>query len=494
MTSLLLLLAAPALADSTDRQADRQAREWSDWAVDQIEGYGAAVQEMLELAEEERMLASSRCLAPKAGELERLARQADQARERYEAGLRDDSDYAQHTASQELSALLSRAELQYSAATGCGAPVVPTAQGLALNGMWDLVARASDGATLRGVYLAPAIDLQSGWEGNATLATAPVSSLWFAASPELSLSAYLRGWDLNLLGTTRLSKWTGAPARDELGTWDTYGALSRGWGTFTASLTGYSQRQAAQLTPWPEISGPYASGSNTVALDLRGQAMGWVGLAAWGALNQRSHQGEGLDRVRRSLPLNAELVLGGYQGLVLQGGYETFDWESADALALQPMGSGQIYTAKAGIRRMNSGYLSALYGVAWVKGDGGLERGWVGRTDLDLELRGVALSAFHDRGFGDHWLAPTASTHSAGGSFSRWVRGVEVHGSGAWSVDRPGDLALRGLDLEGGLRYALPLNTAVDLSAGWERRAAIDGTDPALGYTNPKVMLTLEVF
>jgi hypothetical protein len=50
------------------------------------------------------------------------------------------------------------------------------------------------------------------------------------------------------------------------------------------------------------------------------------------------------------------------------------------------------------------------------------------------------------------------------------------------------------LDFQGGFRYELPLNTAVDLSGGWEQRTAIEGTDEALGYTNPKVMLTLEVF
>lgn len=496
MTPLLLLLAAPALADSSDRQADRQAREWSDWVVDQIEGYGTSVQEMQQNADKERQLSASRCLSPKTGELQRLARQADQARERYEAGLKDDSEYALHTATQELNGLLSRAEQQYNQASGCGVALVPVDNGMQLNGgLWNLVARASDGVGYRGAYFAPGIDLQTGWEGNALLAESdPASSLWFAVTPRMDASASWRSWTLALSGSTRLSKWTAAPERDELGTWDTFGSLAWNWGSFSMSGAAYSQRQAAQLTPWPDVSGPYASGSNTLVLDMRGDVRGRLGLAAWGALNQSTVKGENLDRVREGLPVNAEIVLGGYEGLVVQGGYETYGWRSEDALALQPMSSGQSFTAKAGIRRYGNGYLSALYGVAWVDDGTGPERGWVGRTDLNFDVRGVTVAGFHERSFSDHWLAPTATHHQAGGSLSTWVRGVEVHGSGAWGVERPGDLALRSLDFQGGFRYEMPLNTALDLSGGWEQRTALEGTDEALGYTNPKVMLTLEVF
>jgi hypothetical protein len=496
MTSFLFLLAAPALADSTDRQADRDAREWSDYVVDQIDGYGTAVQEMQRAADKDRQLMASRCLAPKTGELERLAKQADQARDRYEAGLKDDSDYAQFTATEDLNALLSRAELQYNQAAGCGMPLVPIDEGMQFNGsVYNLVVRASDGMSVRGVYFAPGIDLQAGWAGNALLADSdPASSLWFAVTPRLDASASWRSWSVNMKADTRLSKWTAASERDEFGTWDAFGGLAWNWGDFAVSGSGYSQRQVAQLTPWPGMTAPYASTSNTLVLDMRGDVRGRLGLAAWGALNQNTVQSGDVDRVREGLPVTAELVIGGYQGLVLQGHYETFGWKSQDGLDLQPMLSGQSYSAQAGLRRYGSGYLSALYGVAWLDDGSGPERGWVGRTDLNFDVRGVTVGGFHERTFSDHWLAPSATLHTAGGSFSTWLRSVEVHGSGAWGVERPGDLALRSLDFQGGVRYELPLNTAIDLSGGWEQRTAIEGTDPALGYNNPKVMLTLEVF
>ena len=496
MTPLLLLLAAPALADSSDRQADKQAREWSDWVVDQIEGYGSAVHEMQQDADKERQLSASRCLSPKTGELQRLAKQADQARDRYEAGLKDDSEYALYSAREELNALLNRAEQQYNQASGCGMPLVPVDSGMQLNGgLWNLVARASDGVGVRRMTFAPGIDLETGWQGNALLAESdPASSLWFAMTPRMDMSGSWRSWSLALQGSTRMAKWTATPERDELGTWDAYGSLGWVWRGLMVSGSAFSQREAAQFTPWPEISGPYASTDNAVALDIRRDWRGRLSWAVWGALTQSSMQGEGLDRVREGLPINGELVVGGYEGVVLQGGYETFGWRSLDSLANQPMASGQIYTAKAGVRSFGSRYLTALYGVAWVDDGSGPERGWVGRTDLRFEVRGVTLGGFHERSFSDHWLAPIASHHQAGGSLSTWVRSVEVHGSGAWGVERPGDLALRSVDFQGGLRYELPLNTAVDLSAGWEKRTAMDGTDQALGYTNPKVMLTLEVF
>ena len=129
MTCFLFLLAAPAWADSSDRRSDREARKWADLVVDRIEGYGSAVQEMQQDADRGRHLAESRCLVTKTGELERLAKQADQARERFQAGLKDDSEFAQFSASEELEALLERANVQYEEASTCGMPMVSVNRG-----------------------------------------------------------------------------------------------------------------------------------------------------------------------------------------------------------------------------------------------------------------------------------------------------------------------------------------------------------------------------
>lgn len=496
MTSLFLLLAAPAWADSSDRSA----KEWSDWVVDQIDAYGKSVQQMQEEADASRNLAASRCLAPRSGELERLSRQGDQARERYEAALKDDSDYAQAMAEQELGELLSRAETQYSLASGCGMPLVPVdspRSGLSgLGGVRELAWRASDGASLGPAYVTVGLDLESGWEGNALLqASDPTGSLMAAMTPQMGMNVDWRSWSLYTDAQTRLAKWSGAPARDELGTWDATGQLMWRWGDISASGAGFSQRQTGVVTPWPELSAPYVTSSNAVNLDLRGDWRGRVGVAAWAGLLERSYQEGGLDRSRQSLPVHGELILGGgYEGLVLQGTYERFAWESQDDLALQPLDQGALITATAGIRRFGDGFLNTMYGLAWVDGGAGMERSWVGSTDLDFSLSRFTVGAYHSHSFSDHWLAPTATHHEAGGRLSAEARGGQAYGRGGWGVERPGDLALRSVSFTGGLRYELPLNSAVDLSAGWERRTAIEGTDESLGYTNPKVMLTLEVF
>ncbi len=496
MTCFLFLLAAPAWADSSDRRSDREARKWADLVVDRIEGYGSAVQEMQQDADRGRHLAESRCLVTKTGELERLAKQADQARERFQAGLKDDSEFAQFSASEELEALLERANVQYEEASTCGMPMVSVNSGTQLgSGVWRLAARASDGARVGGLYFEPGIDLQTGWERNALLAeSGPTSSQWFAMTPRFELTGEPRGLRVVLNADTRLSKWTVANERNELGTWDTFGSLD--WYSSKVSVSGsaYSQRQAAQLTPWPGLSAPYASASHALVVDLGGTVREGVGVMAWGTLNQKIVQSDDLDRVREGLAVNAELVLGGYEGLVLHGSYENFGWASQDTLALQPMMSGQLYSTQAGLRYFGASEFSALYGVAWLDDGSGPERAWVGRTDLTVPVRGVVLIGFHERTFSDHWLAPNATMQEAGGRFHTRLRGVEVHGSGAWGVERPGDLALRGIELQGGFRVSLPMNTALDLSGGWERRSAIQGTDEALGYSNPKVMLTLEVF
>lgn len=493
MFSLLLSVSAPALADS----GVRSARQWSDGQVSDVLQWSAEVQDLQDQADAQRDLGASRCLAPLAGDLKRMERQGAQLAERYVAATRDQSGYAQSVAQQELSMLHSEAYQRYSAAWSCGSFESPRG-GLDLGGMGvggtarDLYWRAEDGVYLGPGHLSAGLYAEGGWSDNPLQQSAGSdASTYWALTPRSDLTASLpRSVVLDLGGQVRLSRYQSAPERNEVGTWEGHASLYRLDYGAGGGLTAASAREVNRVTPWPDIPAPYTHAEHRALAHLNHLGGNhWVELR--GGLAQESWQGAGLDRQRRSAPATLDLVYGGgTEGFMVRGAGERLAWTGDGA----PMSEGTLARVEGGLRASR---LESHYGVAWVHNadTGALERGWVGSTRLEIPVRMVTVQGFHERDFGDHWLAPTAITHSAGGKAWLWWRGFNPHLHASWGVEQPGDLRMRSVQSEAGLRYAPVQGFAIDLSGAYTDREQVAGADlGALDFDEARVMLTLELF